>query len=140
MASLTVDGLNEFVLSMDKLAQLPDNVVSKMLTDGGTIIMNAQKAGAPRRTGKLANSIKLGKMKRTYDSAAIEIKPEGTHHTPKTGKPVRNAEVAFILEYGAPSRNIAPRQWMHKANESAADSAVNAEEKAYNDYLNSLGL
>lgn len=140
MATLMTEGLNEFSLSLGQIAKLPDSVVGEMLERGGTVIMNAQKNAAPKRTGKLASSIKLGKMRRTYDSAAIEIKPEGVHHKPKHGKAVRNAEVAFILEYGAKGRNIAPRQWMEKANEGATDQAIAAEEKVYDDWLRQNNL
>lgn len=140
MATLMTEGLNEFALSIHEIAQLPSSVINEMLEKGGTVVMNAQKSACPRRTGKLASSIKLGRMFRTYDGAAIEIKPEGTHHKPKHGKAVRNAEVAFILEYGAPGRHLAARQWMQRANETAAEAATEAEKRVYDAWLSQHNL
>ena len=157
MATMTTDGLDSFALSMAEIASLPNSVVDDMLQAGGEVLVQAQRRAAPKRTGKLAASIKKGKISRNYKGACIEIKPEGTHHTTKspskggksgntgkrrgsTGNTVSNAEVAFIHEFGAPGRHIKARQWIQKANEQAAAEAVEANRKVYDNYLTQKGL
>lgn len=157
MAMMVTDGLDEFMLTMQEVAGLPDSVVDDMLQAGGEVLVDAQKKAAPKKTGKLASSIKKGNMKRSYQGAYIDIKPEGTHHT--TGSPskggrsgntgkrrgggsytVTNAEVAFIHEFGAPGRNIKARQWILKANELSAAQTTEAKKKVYDNWLSEKGL
>ncbi len=157
MATMVTDGLDEFMLSMQEIAGLPNSVVDDMLQAGGEVLVQAQKRAAPKKTGTLKGSIKKGKMFRNWKGAYIDIKPEGTHHT--TGKPseggksgntgkrrgstgntVSNAEVAFIHEFGAPGRNIKAQQWILKANEQSATETTAAKQKVYDDYLTQKGL
>ncbi len=157
MATMVTEGLNEFMLSMQEIAGLPDSVIDDMLQAGGEVLVEAQRKAAPKNTGTLAESIEKGDMSRDHKGAYIDIKPEGTHHTTgkaskggksgntgkrrgSTGNTVSNAEVAFIHEFGAPGRNIKARQWMHKANEQAADKTTEAKRKVYDNWLSEKGL
>ena len=157
MATMVTDGLDEFMLSMQEIAGLPNSVVDDMLQAGGEVLVQAQKRAAPKKTGKMSGSIKKGRMFRNWKGAYIDIKPEGTHHTTgspskggrsgntgkrrgSTGNTVSNAEVAFIHEFGAPGRNIKAKQWMLKANEQSAVQTTEAKQKVYDKWLTDKGL
>lgn len=65
------------------------------------------------------------------------IYPKGsTANGPNKTK--RNAEVAYINEYG--KKNQPPRPFMRDGAERAAGEAVQQEEQKFNDYLTSKGL
>lgn len=139
MARLSVSGAAELQLSHEQLASLPDSVLDAMLDAEAEVVERAQKkkgeAYGVHRTGVTLASIKRGKKLKTKDGRAVNIAPQG-----KNARGNRNAEVAFLNEYGVPKRNIAPRPFIRDANEEAADEAVSAAEKVYDDYLNKKGL
>jgi len=152
MANFTVDGIGYVCASFSAIARIPDDVKSEMLNAEADVIVKAQSAAAPRRTGTLSRSIKKKKPMLNYDGGYIVITPSGTHHTSKSGSSryrnrgtrsggvTTNAEVAFIHEYGAPGRNIPGTQWMLKANEANADKAVNAAATIHDKWLTKSGL
>ena len=116
-----------------------DYVISQMLDAMADVHVEAQKAKGlsygVHRTGLALESIKKGKPKRTDDGGEISITFGGTrirgHPKTKTFSKVRNAEVAFINEYGAPARGIMPRPFIRDANEECADEAVEAAENVF---------
>lgn len=139
MARLSVDGAAELQLSHEQLAALPDTMLDSMLDAEADVVERAQKAKGEaygvHRTGVTLASIKRGKKRRTKDGRAVEVAPQGTN-----ARGNRNAEVAFLNEYGVPSKKIAPRPFIRDANEECADEAVAAAEKVYDDYLKKKGL
>ena len=146
MASVSIYVLDELELSLADLARLPDDVTDGMLEEGAKVIVREMKKTAPRDTGQLSASIAAGKVKRGRDGKRIYVYPSGTRkktaaYRSKTGaRPVRNAEVGFILEYGAPRRGLPARQWVWKASEAAADEAVGQAKQVYEKYLKKLNL
>lgn len=137
---MVIEGLNELVLDMDELAELPDDVLSEMLYAGAEIVTEAHRSKVQSiglvETGQLRDSISSSsKIKRTKNTRSVDIYPQGTREDG-----VRNAEVGFIYEYGAPGRGIAARQWMRAANEQAEDAAGEAAEAVYDNYLRSKNL
>lgn len=50
----------------------------------------------------------------------------------------RNADVAFINEYGAPDKNIPARQFVRKAQEDAAEPATEAATRVFDEYMDKL--
>lgn len=149
MATLTTSGIEELELSLNELAALPDSMVCEMLAAEGEVIKAAQvrkvasaltKSGE-RLTGQLGSSIVVNrKLRKKKDERYITVYPRGQRAQTSKGRPVRNAEVGFVLEFGAPGRHIAPTQWMRSANEEAADKAVQAAEQVYDAWLKSKGL
>ena len=135
-----VEGLDALILDLDELTQMPDTVLSDMLHAGGEVV-----AEAPRNkiqsiglvdTGQLLESITVAsKIKSKKNSKSIEIYPKGTRNNG-----VRNDEVAFVYEFGAPSRDITAWQWMRNANEQIKDVACEAAEEVYDNYLRSKNL
>lgn len=135
MAKLDVSGFDELELTLEEMASLPESVLDEMLDAQAAVIVTAQKAkGAAygvRRTGMTLGSIKAGRPKRIRDGKSISIYPQGVN---KDGN--RNAEVAFINEYG--KRGQPARPFIRDANESAAGAAVSAAEQIYDNWLKSL--
>lgn len=140
MAKLSVNGLDELMLSLEEIASIPDDVAKAMLDAEAQVVEEAQIAEGMSMgvydTGQTLRSIHRGKMKRGRDGArAVYVTPTG-----KNDKGERNAAVAFINEYGVPSRKIPPRPFIATANEKAAGPAVAEAEKIYDKFLQDHGL
>lgn len=142
MARFEVDGLDALTDDLAELAKLPDSVVDGMLNAEADVLVAEQKKTAEEYlgkkgygTGSTARSIKKGKIKKSGNDRTIYITPTGTN-----AHGVRNAEVAFLNEYGVESKNIPARPFIRIANERAGDRAVEAGEKVLNAYLDSKNL
>ena len=137
MAKLTTSGLDGLSLSLEEISRIPESVIDEALDASADIIVSAQKAKGRAysvyRTGVTLSSIKKGKKKKTKDGKAIYISPVGTN-----AKGVRNAEVAFVNEYG--TKRQAPRPFIRDANESAANAAVDAQERVIDRWLKKWNL
>ena len=144
MARLAFDGLDSLMDDLDSLAHLPDRVVEDVLNAGADVLVPAQRAEISSRwrgkysEGISAKSVKKSKVKKTTDGGAVHIYPQGTRKRGK--KRIRNAEVAFINECGAPKRGIAPRPAIAAANAKAEQAAADAGERVFNAYLDSKNL
>lgn len=140
MAKLSVDGIDGLMLSLQEIAALPDDIAAAMLDAEAQVVEEAQIAEGMTMgvfdTGQTLRSIRRGRMKREKDgSRTVYVTPTGTND-----KGERNAAVAFINEYGVPSRKIAPRPFIATANAKAAGPAVAEAEKIYDEFLKSKGL
>lgn len=139
MGSISVFGLDELLGDLDSLAKLPDSVTDGMLEAEADVIAAAQQAQAAETwtgdyaTGTTARSIKKGKVKKTGLGKSITVAPTGTN---KRG--TRNAEVAFINEYGKKGQPGQPA--IRTANEQKEKEAVEAGEKVYHAYLDGKNL
>ena len=144
MARLAFDGLDSLMDDLDSLAHLPDRVVEDVLNAGADVLVPAQRAEISSRwrgrfsEGISAKSVKKSNVKKTKEGGAAHIYPQGTRKRGK--KRIRNAEVAFINEYGAPKRGIAPRPAIAAANAKAEQAAADAGERVFNAYLDSKNL
>ena len=128
MAKLSVSGLDSLMLSLEEIASIPDDVAAAMLDAEAQVVEEAN--------GETLRSIRRGKMKKGRDgSRTVYITPQGVNE-----KGERNAAVAFINEYGVPSRKIPPRPFIATANEKAAGPAVAEAEKVYDEFLKEKGL
>ena len=140
MAKLSVDGLDGLMLSLEEIASIPDDVVQAMLDAEAQVVEEAQIAQGMTMevydTTQTLRSIRRGRMKRAKDgSRVVYITPQG-----RNDRGERNAAVAFINEYGVPSRKIPPRPFIAVANEKAAGPAVAEAEKIYDEFLRSKDL
>lgn len=144
MGSLKSDGIDSLSLDLSELAYLPDRVVADMLQAEADVILSAQRSEiesrwkGPYSLGISAKSIRKGRVKKGKEGASISIYPQGSRKRGK--KTVRNAEIAFINEYGAPKRNIRARPALKSAIEKTEDEAAAAGEKVYMAYLDSKNL
>ncbi len=158
-------GLEECELFLDELANIPEDVIYDMLEAEAEIVVEAQKKeldtlGLVSAAATMRDSIKADKKRRNQGQVRyINVYPHGVHHLyrarvttkkykrSKSGrtytygggvKKSNNAEVAFIHEFGAPSRNIPAKQWMRKANEKAAPAASEVAAKVLHNWQDSL--
>jgi len=134
---MTTSGIAEFGVSMAEIAEIPDSVLDGMLTAQADVIEPAQRAKGRsygvHLTGVTLASIKRSAVKRGKDGKYIIIMPQGTNADGN-----RNAEVAFVNEYG--KRGQAPRPFIRDANETSSDQAAEAAAKKYDQWLNSKNL
>lgn len=144
MAQLEVDGLNGLLEDLEALAGLPDSVADGILEAEADVIVQAQREEigrqwkGPYSEGISAGAVKKGKVKEGQAGRSITVSPQGSRK--RGGKSVRNAEIAFINEYGVPGRGIAARPAIAAANAKAEEAAVEAGERVFNAYLDSKNL
>lgn len=142
MPKVEIDGLGELSLALKDLAELPDAVIDEMLNAQADIAATAQREEAekmivgPYVTGTTALSIRKGKVKIKNGQRVIYVSPTGTRKRGK--KTIRNAEIAFLNEYG--TKTIHARPFIRTANERTAPDQEKAALKIYDDYLKSKGL
>ena len=144
MGGFTVNGLDDLMDDLAELAKLPDKVVDGILEAEADVLLPAQRAeiakrwNGPYSLGISAKSVKKGTVKKDGAGRSLSIYPQGSR---KRGKrTTRNAEIAFINEYGAPGRGIAARHAIGTANAKNEQKAVEAGEKVYHTYLDSKKL
>lgn len=144
MVEFDITGIGELEMTLEEVADLPDDVLLAMLEAGGEVIRAGQEkalheiAYGDDSTGQLKVSIDMThQLKRGRSGTpGITVYPRGVRSDGKT----RNAEVGFILEYGAPRRGIAPRPWIRKANEASAGKAAQAAQAVFEAWLERKGL
>lgn len=147
MARMELDGLDELMDDLEALARIPDSVIEGVLNAEADVIVPAQQKEIQRQwkgpysQGISAKSVKKSKVKKDRNGCSVSIYPQGTRKRGKKEvRTVRNAEIAFINEYGAPGRGIAPRPAIGMANAKVEKQAVEAGEKVYHAYLDSKNL
>lgn len=144
MGRLTVNGLDALSDDFAALARLPDSVIDGILDAEAEVIAAAQREEiekqwrGPHSLGISSKSIKKGKAKKDKDGRSLSVYPQGTRK--RGGQTTRNAEIAFINEYGAPGRHIAARPAIDAANKKKEEEAVAAGERVYNQFLDSRNL
>lgn len=140
MAGVEFIGFSALELSFEKLAAIPPEVKAEMLNDAIDVIVDAQRAKAEEYgvvdTGMMIDSIRKGKPKISANEASIACTPEGTRT--RGGTKTRNAEIAYINEFG--TANTPARPFMRDANAEAEGPAVEAAAAVYNKYLEEIGL
>ena len=139
----TVSGLDEFSLSLQELAALPDTVQDDMLEAGAEVVAKAQwdKVMAygiydRESTQHVAESIKPGKVKVKKGRRVIYVSPTGKRKRGNTE--TRNAEILFINEFG--KRGQSARPAVRDANEACAEATTQAEFQVYDKWLKSKNL
>lgn len=141
MAEFKAVGLDELALSLQEIAEIPEDIRDEMLRAQGDIVARAQRESAQRygiqRTGTLIRSIKVGKVKLDkHGSRVLYVTPVGSRV--RGGKKTTNAEIAFLNEYG--TRGQRARPFMRDANERSAEEATKAAADIYYRWQDSRGL
>lgn len=166
MAKFDANGLDGLQLSLEEIADLPEDVEMDMLMAEGQIVKSYQEAEIVAQrlvdVGTLRDSIRVfpkngrrGRYVLVYPygkhgeyNRRVKVK---TYKNSKHGrtytvggdtKEISNNEVGFVWEYGAPQRGkaFAARQWMRLANEKAGPAAVQAAAEVYSRWLEANGL
>ena len=141
MAEFKAVGLDELSLSLQEIAEIPEDIQDEMLRAQGNIVAQAQRESAQRygiqRTGTLIRSIKPGKVKLDKNgSRVLYVTPAGSRV--RGGKKTTNAEIAFLNEYG--TRRQRARPFLRDANERSAEAATQAAADIYYRWQDSRGL
>lgn len=136
-----LSALDGLIGSLDELATLPDHVQDSMLNAMADIVVSKQKSKAAsmgvQDTGLMIDSIqKDRKVGHGANGAHINVYPGGTRRRGKTS--TRNAEIAFIAEYGKGGQPGRP--FISQANEECADEVAAAGARVFDKYLSSKNL
>jgi len=140
MAELTVNGMEGLMLSMQELANIPEDVQDEILNAQADVVIAAQQKKARayglHDTGLMIRKIGKTKVKNKADGKVIYVYPQGSR---KRGKTVtRNAEIAFVGEYG--TRSQRGRPFVRDANEESAEATTQAGAAVLSRWQESKGL
>ena len=140
MAEFGVTGLDELMLSMQEIAQIPDDVVDEILNAQADVTVEAQKAAGRQMgvedTGITLQKLKKGRVKLRKGQRVLYITPTGSRKRGKTR--TRNAEIAFINEFGKKGQKARP--FIKLGNEKSAEAATAAGFRVYDRWLKSKNL
>lgn len=141
MADISTSGLDELFDDLAAIAELPDEIALEMLRAEAEVVAEAQATEAVAMgvmdTGTTVRSITYGKKLTVRDGERVlYVYPNGTRKD--HGGKRRTAEVAYVNEYG--KHNQPARPFIRTANEKAADSALQAAARVYDEYLKSKNL
>lgn len=162
--AFTVNGLDEFSLSLKEIAELPESVKDNMLRAGADALIPALRRKLEALglvdTGKLRDSItafrklrhgeviykiypagkRRERKRRTVTKAYKRSKHGRTYTVGGNTVDVTNGEVGFIHEFGAGKRGIPATMWMLTTVEENADKVEAAEAAVYDEWLKSKNL
>lgn len=166
MAEFNFHGLDDFMLDMKQIAEIPDEVQDEMLQAQAEVAMEAQRTEAEKlgmydgysgtdgnyrwtsetnklpgqvrsySTGALAKSLRISKPFVRKGTRRIKVYFAGSRVRGKTR--TSNSEIAFLNEYG--TRNINARHFIWVANEKCAEETTKAAADVYDRWLKSKDL
>ena len=143
MADLDCTGLDDLMLSMQEIAELPDDVQDEMLLAGANVVCEAQKKKVKAygiydgsSPVHVADKIKVGKPKEKKGARVVHVTPSGSRKRGKTT--TRNTEILFVNEYGKKGQKARPA--IRDANEECAQATTKAQAEVYDKFLKSKDL
>lgn len=146
MAEFGCTGLDGLVLSLQEIAEIPEDVQDEILNAQADVVVEAQRRKI-RAYGiydgsspvHVANSVKKGRVKLRKGERVLYVTPTGTRTRGKgKAQKVRNAEILFVNEFG--SRRQKARPAVADANEACADETTQAGLRVYDEWLKSKNL
>lgn len=138
MAGFTLRALGDFIDDMEDLADIPEDVADEILNAQADIVLQEQKS-IGSAMGVHRAGVTLDSLKKTHvghfsnGNAAIKVEFNGKNEDGN-----RNAEVAFVNEYG--KTNQPARPFVQTANEKSDGATMFAAWKVYDNYLKSKKL
>lgn len=128
----------------NKMSDVPEEVMADVLDAMGEVVKEAQynmgkrmKIWDPDWNGThILDSIKVNKPKFKNNVATIVVTFKGTRTRGNTT--TRNAEIAFMNEFGVPKKKINAKPFIKTANALSQEKAFQAGEKVWHDYLDNL--
>lgn len=150
MARFSSDGLDDLINDLKMTGELSGEMADKMLLAGAEEVKLAWRKAARMHglilTEQMYNSIGYSrKPKYVSDMKMIDIYPQGmSTYTmdAKTGKKyarqdqIRNAEIAFILNYGGSNQRLHPAtHWVDTADDLSAEPVEKAMREVYEEYM-----
>lgn len=138
MATFQTFGSDGLIQACKRIMDIPDSIKAEALNEMAKIAANAEKETGERMRVRDPNSnvhildnIKINKPKMSDTGGSVTITFAGTR--PNGNKTIRNAEIAFIQEYGTDT--IPARPFIREAMESSADNIGKVGEKILQDYI-----
>ena len=132
MARFDTSGLDKLVDEMRRMGQASGAVAEAMVGAAVSVIRDAWKESADahglRDTGAMIDSIAAENIQHIGAVVSGDVYPRG-----KDGKGVRNAEKAFILNYG--KAGFPATYWVDDADASAAPRVQETLESMWGDFL-----
>ena len=131
MAKLDLTGYDELLDAFARLSDVPETVINKALTAMEAVAADKIKASGDsmgvrdsdsNSNDHILDKIKMNKPKKTDAGGYADVTFSGSRT--RHGKQTRNAEIAFINEYGKRSQQARP--FVGEAMERNADAIANA--------------
>lgn len=129
MPRLDLIGFDELTAAFDKISNVPEEVQIKALTAMEEIAATKIKSSGeaygvrdPESSVHILDNIKMNKPKKTDTGGYADVTFSGTR--PNGSGTVRNAEIAFIQEYG--KRNQQARPFIGEAMNKNVDAIAKA--------------
>ena len=139
MATVTLEGSEELGAVFDRLAELPFEVLSAAIDAMGDAAEEAvRKTGQsynvrdPESNVHILDSITHSRPKQSEDGGYAYVRFKGSRVRGKNRKRTRNAEIAFVNEYGKAGQ--AARPFVRVAAEQYADQIAAPGEKVLGDW------
>lgn len=137
MARFDTSGIDDIIDDLIRMGEEGKEVGDEMLMAAAEEVKQAWEESAEkydlRKTGDMINSINYSsKPKDVGGVRTIDIYPQG-----KDRKGVRNAEKAFVLNYG--SSSIPATHWVDEADETSAPKVQKAMEDIWDKFINGKG-
>ena len=125
MARLELSGFDELDELFNRIGNIPEDVTERALEAMGKVAAkkvreSGERYGVrdPESDVHILDKIKAQKAKKTPGGGYVDITFTGTRE--RNGKKVRNAEIAFVNEYGSRKQDARPFVgWAMKLNEKA---------------------
>lgn len=141
MAKLATTNLSSLDFDLN-IEAIPDGILNRMLESGAKVVAQEQGKQAAallgtkgRGTGTTAKSVTVKAPKKSKGGGReISITFDGSR--PSGSKTKRNAEVAYLQEYGTSKQGAV--QFIRIANEKSADEALEAQLAVYDEWLDSV--
>lgn len=137
MPRLDLSGFDELTAAFSKISNVPEDVQMKALTAMEEVAASKIKASGeaygvrdPESPVHVLDSIKVNKPKKTESGGYADVTFSGTRT--RHGKQYRNAEIAFINEYGKTNQQARP--FVGEAMNKNADAIAEAGAKVLFDW------
>ena len=126
---LDLTGFDDLINAFDNISDFPEEVTEKALRAMEEIAADAIKQSGqhygirdPESTVHVLDSVKINKPKKTPTGGYADVTFDGSRT--RHGKQTRNAEIAFINEYG--KHNQQARPFVGEAMNKSAEKIVQA--------------
>ncbi len=113
MASLELEGFEDLATSLQRFAAIPEAELKRMVVNmAETALPKIKSKGEalgvrdPMSDVHILDKMKIGKFKKTLTGGYVDITFSGTRMRNETR--TRNAEIAFVNEYGKRSQRARP--------------------------------
>lgn len=138
MPRLDLTGFDDLVKAFENISNVPESITTKALTEMENIAATEIKASGERYGVRdtesnvhVLDKIKINKPKKTETGGYADVTFSGSRT--RHGDQTRNAEIAFINEYGKRSQQARP--FVGEAMEKNADKIMKAGAEVIGDWM-----